>query len=46
MKNPFYNMLYWVKGEISDIKAMEEALQSRLILTGTMHKTQSQKESK
>ena len=22
LKNPFTNMLYWVKGEISDIKSM------------------------
>jgi len=36
MKNPFYNMLYWVKGEISDIKAMEDALHSRLNLTALM----------
>jgi hypothetical protein len=26
LKNPFTSMLYWVKGEIVDIKSMEECL--------------------
>jgi len=38
LKNPFNNMLYWVKGEIADIKSMNQALDTRLTLTQTMIK--------
>lgn len=45
LKNPFYNMLYWVKGEIADIKSMNQALETRVTLLQTMVKTSTKRES-
>ena len=38
LRNPFQIIFYWVKSQISDIKAMREALVSRENVIGMCHK--------
>ena len=38
LKNPFQIIFYWVKSQISDLKAMREALVSRENVIGMCHK--------
>jgi hypothetical protein len=45
LKNPFHSMLYWVKGEVADIKSMNQALDTRVTLAQNMQKTSQKKES-
>ena len=38
MKNPFYNLYYWVKGVILDVVALQEAIQQRNAISANLSK--------
>ena len=44
LKNPFQIIFYWVKSQISDLKAMREALVSRENVIGMCHKIRQKKQ--
>lgn len=43
LQNPFTSIFYWVKGQISDVKAMRDALVSRENILSVIAKIKSKK---
>jgi len=43
LKNPFFNIFHWVKGEIFDIEAVNNALQTRDYLMDKVGKSEKKR---
>ena len=45
LKNPYTSIFYWVKGQLSDIKAMRDSLVSRENIISVINKIRAKKTS-
>ena len=45
LQNPFTSIFYWVKGQVSDVKAMRDALVSRENILAVIQKIRTKKAS-